>query len=107
MSFENRIELSDIGVPFVVLKDKELDEYQGAGDAIAFVNNEGLVERIIYIHDIEQFGAKAACQDAIDHGNAYFGMMSTTEFCEPVKMDGQNTHLFARVQRLVAENYEV
>jgi hypothetical protein len=109
MNFEDRIEKSEINMEYVDLIDGEAESgYQGAGAAIVFVDAEAnKIVEILYIRNIEEGGASAVSQKAMDHGNAYFGIMSCHQFCEPQKLDGSNPHLFARIERLEAENYEM
>lgn len=109
MNFEDRIEKSEINMEYVDLVDDEAESgYEGAGDAIVFVDAEAnKIVEILYIRNIEEDGANAVSQKAINHGNAFLGIMSCHQFCEPQKLDGNNLGLFARIERLVAENYEL
>ena len=109
MNFEDRIEKSQINMEYVDLVDDEAESgYQGAGDAIVFVDAEAnKIVEILYIRNIEEGGASAVNQKAMDHGNAFLCIMSCHQFCEPQKLDSNNLGLFARIERLVAENYEL
>ena len=109
MNFEDRIEKSQINMEYVDLVDDEAESgYEGAGDAIVFVDAEAnKIVDIVYIRNIEEGGASAVSKYAMDHGNAYLGIMSCHQFCDPQKLDGNNLGLFARISRLVAENYEL
>ena len=109
MNFEDRIEKSQINMEYVDLVDDEAESgYEGAGDAIVFVDAEAnKIVDIVYIRNIEEGGASAVSKYAMDHGTAYLGIMSCHQFCEPQKLDGNNLGLFARIERLVAENYEL
>ena len=108
MNFIDRIEKSQIDMEYVDLADGEAEiGYEGAGDAIVFVEpDSNKIVEIVYIRNIEENGASAVSQKAMDHGNAYLGTMSCYQFCEPQLLDGSNLGLFARINRLVAENYD-
>ena len=101
----NRIQTSAIGVEYLDLEDHEHPHYKGAGDAIAYFTPDDIIERVQYIHDILEDGAKAACDEALAHGNAWLGVMSTYQFTEPRRLDGDNLAGFARIARLVHENW--
>jgi len=103
--FESRIKVA--ACPYIELNDVEAELYHGSGNAIAYVTDKGQIEKFIYLTDLDEDGAQDACNAALDHGNAYLGMCSTYTFCEPQKLGGQNPALFARIARLVAENYDL
>ena len=108
MNFKDRIEKSQIDMEYVDLADGEAETgYEGSGDAIAFVEpDSNKIVEIVYIRNIEENGASAVSKKAMDHGNAWLGIMSCHQFCEPQKLDNSNLGLFARISRLVAENYD-
>ena len=102
--FTDRVQTSDIGVEYIDLTDAEAEHYSGAGDAIVFVDEQGMVEAIDYIHDIEEDGAKAAVQKSYDHGRAYYCMCSSYQLCDIKPMS--DLAMAARIIRLVAENFD-
>ncbi len=104
-SVVDRIETSSIGVDFITLSDAESEHYRGAGDAVAYFNDAGEITGIDYIHDVPEDGAKALADKTMQHGNAWLGMCSTYEFCEPRRLDANYTAGFAKIMRLVAENW--
>ena len=104
-AFTDRIK-TDAAVPYIDLTDAEADVYRGMGAAIAYVDGDQIV-KFVYIGKIDEDGALDAANEALAHGNAYLGMCSTYTFCEPQKLDGSNPALFARIVRLVAENWDV
>tara|TARA_R100000900_G_scaffold86805_1_gene67872 strand:- start:53 stop:382 length:330 start_codon:yes stop_codon:yes gene_type:complete len=108
MNFKDRIKKSQIDMEYVDLVDDEAESgYKGSGDAIVFVDAEAnKIMDIVYIRDIPEGHAGTISQSAMEHGNAYLGIMSCYQFCEPQKLDNSNLGLFARIERLVAENYE-
>jgi hypothetical protein len=101
----NRVQTSPIGVEYLDLEDHEQSHYKGAGDAIVYFTLDNIIERVQYIRDIPEGGAKAACDEALAHGNAWLGMMSTYQFTEPRRLDGDNPAGFARIARLVHKNW--
>jgi|8_EtaG_2_1085327.scaffolds.fasta_scaffold100696_2 hypothetical protein len=102
----NRIQTNLIGVEYIELGPRELNTmYHGAGDAIAFFASDNTIERVVYVHDIPEDDAKAVCDEALEHGNAYLGMMSSCQFTEPRRLDGDYLTGFARIARLVHENW--
>jgi hypothetical protein len=107
MSVESRIETSSIGVEFITLSDAESEYYRGAGDAVAYFNDAGEITGIDYIGKVPEDGAKALADKAMRHGNAWLGMCSTYEFCDLRKLDADYTAGFARIMRLVAENWDI
>ena len=107
MSVESRIETSSIGVEFISLTDAESEYYRGAGDAVAYFNDDGASTGIDYIGKVPEDGAKALADKALRHGNAWLGMCSTYEFCEPRRLDASYMAGFARIMRLVAENWDI
>ena len=103
--FLDRTQTSEIGVKYIDLKDTEADLYHGAGDAIVFADADGVAEKIIYLHDIAEDGAKEVINECYTHGCAYYAMCSSYQFCDIESMS--DPAMAARVMRLVAENYEV
>lgn len=102
----NRIQTNSIGVEYIELGPSELNTmYHGAGDAIAFFAPNDTIERIVYVHDIPEDDAKAVCDEALAHGNAWLGVMSSCQFTKPKRLDGDNLAGFARIARLVHENW--
>jgi len=85
---------------FISLNDAEAELYHGAGYAIAHVDNDQIT-KLAYLN--EERDAKAAIDDAIKHGNAYFGMASSYTFCDGRKMTLDDPTLFARIMRLSVE----
>ena len=98
-----RIQKSEIGVEFIDIEESEYGHYRGMGDAIVYFEDDDTIERVVYVHDIPEDGAKASCDDALAHGNAWLGMMSSYQFTDPRRLDGDNLTGFARVARLVHE----
>jgi len=107
MSVKPRIETSSIGVEFITLTDAEAEHYRGAGDAVAYFNDDGVITGIDYIGQVPEDGAKALIDKAMTHGNAWLGICSTYEFCEPRQLDANYTAGFAKIMRLVAENWNL
>jgi len=107
MDIVDRIKTSKIGVKYITLDDAESEHYNGAGDAIAYFNDDGAITGIDYIHDVPKDGAKALADKAMSHGNAHLGLCSAYEFCEPRKLDGDYPTGFAKIMRLVDENWNL
>jgi len=103
--FLDRTQTSKIGVKYIDLNDAEADLYRGAGDAIVFADADGVAEKIIYLHDIEQGGAKELIEESYKHGDAYYAICSCYQFNDMQSMT--DPAMAARVIRLVAENYAV
>lgn len=101
----NRIQTSAIGVEYLDIEKHEHPHYHGMGDAIAYFAADDTIERVVYIHDIPEDGAKAACDEAMAQGNAWLGVMSCYQFTEPRRLDGDYLAGFARIARLVHENW--
>ena len=91
---------------FISLNDAEAELYHGAGYAIAHVDHDQIT-KLVYLHQFEyqneEQDAKAAIDEGLEHGNAYFGMCSTYTFCDPRKMTLDDPTLFARIMRLSVE----
>ena len=91
---------------FISLNDAEREFYHGAGHAIAHVDNEQIT-KLVYLNQFEyqneEAAAKSAIDDAMKHGNAYFGMCSTYTFCDPRQMTLNDPTLFAKIMRLSVE----
>lgn len=108
MKFAARIENNEPGLPCVSLSpDESANLYAGCGDAIAYAAADGSIEKLIYLHDLAADDAQAAAEAALAHGNAWLGMCSCHEFCSPGRLEANAPHLFARIARLVAENWDV
>ena len=103
--FLDRTQTSKIGVKYIDLNDAEAELYHGAGDAIVFADADGVAEKIIYLHDIAENGAKDVIEECYQHGDAYYAICSCYQFNDMQSMT--DTAMAARVMRLVAENYEV
>ena len=103
-NFFDRLQVNDAGDKFLDLTDAESEHYQGAGDAIVFVNDKGMVEAIDYIHDIAENGAEAATRKADNHGRAYYAMCGSYQLSEITPMTERM--MVHRVHRLVAENFD-
>ena len=77
-----------------------------AGYAIAHVDHDQIT-KLVYLNQFEyqneEQDAKAAIDEGLEHGNAYFGMCSTYTFCDPRKMTLDDPTLFARIMRLSVE----
>ena len=101
----NRIETSSIGVEYIDIEESEYCHYHGMGDAIAYFTADDTIDRVVYVHDIPEDGAKAACDEALAHGNAWLGMMSSYQFTDPRPINGDNLTMIARIARLVHENW--
>lgn len=106
MSIESRIQTSEIGVEYVELNEDEHPYYKGVGDAVVYFDNKASITGIDYIHDAPEDGAKALADKAMRHGNAWLGMCSTYTVCDIRKLDDSYTAGFAKIMRLVAENYD-
>ena len=103
--FLDRTQTSKIGVKYIDLNDAEAELYHGAGDAIVFADADGVAEKIIYLHDIAENGAKDVIEECYQHGDAYYAICSCYQFNDMQSMT--DPAMAARVMRLVAENYEV
>ena len=103
-NFFDRLQVNDAGDKFLDLTDAEAEHYSGAGDAIVFVDEQGMVEGIDYIHDIEEDGGKAAVQKSYDHGRAFYSICGSYQLSNIVPMT--DPAMAARVIRLVAENFD-
>ena len=98
MRFEERITDTD-GFPCVDLSDAEANPYVRSGDAIAYVDGEGRIERFVYIRDIARPDAEDAMNEALRHGNTWFGWYSLPQFCDPRRLD--NNSEFRRVRHVI------
>ena len=86
MRFEERIIDTD-GLPCVDLTDTEANLYARSGDAIAYVDENGQIERFVYIRDIAKTNAVDAVAEALQHGNTWFGWCSLPQFSAPERLD--------------------
>ena len=107
MSIESRIQTSEIGVEYVELVEAEYDHYRGSGDAVVYFDDNATITAIDYIHNVPEDGAKDLADKALRHGNAYLGMCSTYTVCDLRKLAASYPTGFARIMRLVAENYDL
>ena len=103
--FLDRTQTSKIVVNYIDINDAEADLYHGAGDAIVFADADGVAEKIIYLHDIAEDGAKDVIEECYQHGDAYYAICSCYQFNDMQSMT--DPAMAERVMRLVAENYEV
>lgn len=91
---------------YISLNEAEAELYHGAGYAIAHVDADQIT-KLVYLNQFEyeneEREAKAAIDDAMKHGNAYFGMCSTYTFCDPRQMTLNDPTLFAKIMRLAVE----
>tara|TARA_X000001382_G_scaffold71870_1_gene50098 strand:- start:41 stop:370 length:330 start_codon:yes stop_codon:yes gene_type:complete len=92
---------------YVDLNESESELYRGAGWAIAHVS-EGEINSLTYLNEFEyeseEEEAQAAVKAALKEGNAYFGMCSSYQFCEPELIRSDNPTLAARIMRLSVED---
>tara|TARA_R110002072_G_C7668470_1_gene510271 strand:+ start:255 stop:572 length:318 start_codon:yes stop_codon:yes gene_type:complete len=92
---------------YVDLNESELKFYKGAGWAIAYIN-ESQIESFTYLNEFEygdeELEAKIAIQAALKHGEAYLGMCSCYQFCEPVAINAHNPTVAAKIMRLSLED---
>ena len=104
MKFLDRVK-SD-ACTYVDLNESESELYHGAGWAIAHVS-EAEINSLTYLNELEyqneEVEAEAAIKAALDHGEAYLGMCSSYQFCEPVLISGDNPTVAARIMRLSVE----
>ena len=107
MSVESRIETSSIGVEYVELNEAEYPHYHGMGNAVVYFDDAAVITGIDYIDEVEEDGAKALVDKAMKHGNAWLGICSTYTVNEPRRLDASYTAGFARIMRLVAENWDL
>ena len=105
MSVESRIQTSEIGVEYVELVEAEYDHYRGSGDAVVYFDDNATITAIDYIHNVPENSAKDLTDKALRHGNAWLGMCSTYTVCDLRKLDANYLTGFARIIRLVAENW--
>jgi len=95
--------------PYVDLNESESELYHGAGWAIAHTDG-GQIESFTYLNEFEyeneEVEAEAAIKAALKHGNAYFGMCSSYQFCEPALISGDNPTVAARIMRLSVEELD-
>ena len=94
---------------YVDLNESESELYHGAGWAIAHVS-EAKINSLTYLNEFkyqnEEVEAEAAIKAALKHGNAYLGMCSSYQFCEPALISGDNPTVAARIMRLSVEEGE-
>ena len=105
---EHRIK-SGAACDYIDLNDVEANLYRGAGWAIAHIT-EGEIVKFEYLN-FEIGNEEAEAQEAIDaglkHGECWFGMCGSYQFCEPRKMTLDDPTVFAKIMRLsVYDEYE-
>tara|TARA_B100001057_G_scaffold115661_1_gene114177 strand:+ start:2053 stop:2382 length:330 start_codon:yes stop_codon:yes gene_type:complete len=101
--FLNRIKKS--ACDYIDLKDEEANLYQGSGWAIAHTNS-GLIKELVYLTDngcLDEDNAKNEINKALETGEAYLGMCSAYQFCDPVPINSYNSTTAAKIMRLVGE----
>jgi hypothetical protein len=103
---ESRLE-SGKACDFISLNKTESELYHGAGWAIAHVDADQIT-KLVYLNQFEyqneERDAKAAIDDALKQGNAYFGMASSYTFCDGRKMTLDDPTLFAKIMRMSVED---
>ena len=102
---EHRIENGQ-ACDYIDLNDAEAKLYQGAGWAIAHVKDDEII-KLVYLNQFEyeneESEAKAAINDALEHGDCWFGMCSSYQFCEPREITANDPTLLAKIMRLSME----
>ena len=93
LKFEGRIKDED-GLSYVDLTDLEIALYVGGGDAIAYVGENGQIERLVYVRDISKKNAEDTVLDALKHGDTWLGWCSMPQFCDPKRLN--KTSQFSR-----------
>ena len=92
---------------YIDLSDNESTVYRGCGWAVAHVKGDQIV-KFVYLNEFEygneEAEAKAVIDAAIQHGEAWFGMCSSYQFCEPRKMTIDDPTLLAKIMRLSVED---
>ena len=92
---------------YIDLSDNESTVYRGSGWAVAHVKDDQIV-KFVYLNEFEygneEAEAKAAINAALKHGEAWFGMCSAHQFCDPRKMTIDDPTLFAKIMRLSVED---
>jgi hypothetical protein len=99
--FEDRI-FQATACEAIDLNETESEIYHGAGWAIAHVEKDQIIKFVYLNFEIgnEETEAEAAIKAALEHGEAWFGMCSCYQFCEPRQMTLNDPTLFARIMRL-------
>lgn len=107
MKFLDRVK-SD-ACTYVDLSESESELYHGAGWAIAHVS-EDQINSLTYLNEFEyeneEAEAEAAIKAALEHGEAYLGMCSSYQFCEPALISADNPTVAARIMRLSVEEMD-
>jgi len=107
MKFLDRIKKE--ACPYVDLSESESELYHGAGWAIAHTD-EGQISSLTYLNEFEyqneEVEAEAAIKAALGHGEAYLGMCSSYQFCEPALISSDNPSIAARIMRLSVEELD-
>ena len=107
MEFLDRIKKE--ACPYIDLNENESELYRGCGWAIAHVS-EAEINSLTYLNELEyqneEAEAEAAVKAALEHGEAYFGMCSSHQFCEPILISSDNPTVAARIMRLSVEELD-
>lgn len=107
MKFLDRVK-SD-ACEYVDLSENESELYHGAGWAIAHVSKDQ-INSLTYLNEFEyqneKAEAEAAIKAALKHGEAYLGMCSSYQFCEPALISVDNPTVAARIMRLSVEELD-
>lgn len=98
----NRIQTNEVS-NFIELNDQESEIYNGSGYAIAYVDNDK-INKFVYLNSFEyqkeESQAKVEIENALQHGNAWFGMCSNYQFCEVSKITMDDVSLLPKILRL-------
>ena len=106
ISFFDRIQKS--ACDYVNFNEQEANLYRGSGWAIAHVS-DGLIEELIYLTDngsLNEDDAKNEVKRALKKGEAYLGMCSSYQFCDPAPINTQHPTTAAKIMRLVGEQMQ-
>ena len=85
---------------YIELEESESDTYNGAGYCFAYVVN-GKISKFIYLSDVSS--SNRQIDDALNHGEVYFGMASCHTLCEPRLIQKSDSTLIAKITRLFGE----
>jgi hypothetical protein len=86
LKFEERIKDED-GLRCIDLTDVEIELFVCGGDAIAYVGENGQIERLVHIRDISKKDAEDVVVEALKHGDAWLGWCSMPQFCDPKRLN--------------------
>lgn len=82
---------------FIDLQDNEVKFYKGSGDVVVFVYEDiATIQDIIYLADMPPPKITEVFEKAIKHGNAFFGLFSCYQLCNPIKIED-----IAQVKKLI------